>query len=108
MPIVEPPSFAAFGLIPFQINAHFMEDDFFEGHMGETRRERLQEFLEENTGPVLAIREGAWLTGSVATGELVLGGENGALLFETVDGTLSESELPTGSDLSKLLIARID
>ena len=61
MPIVSPDGFEALGLVPFQINAHFQDDDAFEGHMGETRRTRLTEFLEENEVPVLALREGAWI-----------------------------------------------
>lgn len=51
MPIVWPSSFEALGIVPFQINAHFQDDDAFEGHMGETRRTRLHEFLEENDAP---------------------------------------------------------
>ena len=48
MPIVSPEGFEGLGLVPFQINAHFQDDEAFEGHMGETRRTRLNEFLEEN------------------------------------------------------------
>jgi dipeptidase E len=61
MPIVEPDGFAALGLVPFQINPHYLDPDPASRHMGETREERLREFLEENEHPVVGLREGAWL-----------------------------------------------
>ena len=101
MPIVCPGGFEALGLVPFQINAHFQDDDAFEGHMGETRRTRLTEFLEENDAPVLALREGSWIEGR-GEGHLTLGGENGAILFSrTLDGT-TEVEHTATDDLSTL------
>lgn len=60
MPIVEPPSFRTLGLVPFQINPHYV-DVHPELHMGETRDERLRQYLEENDQPCLAMREGTWL-----------------------------------------------
>jgi dipeptidase E len=61
MPIVEPASLDALGLIPFQINPHFT-DAVIPNHGGETRSERLAEFLELNRSmPVLALREGTAL-----------------------------------------------
>jgi dipeptidase E len=61
MPIVEPASLDALGLLPFQINPHFT-DAVIPNHGGETRSERLLEFMELNrTMPVLGLREGAAL-----------------------------------------------
>ncbi|HEX8723184.1 MAG TPA: dipeptidase PepE [Pyrinomonadaceae bacterium] len=61
MPIVEPPTFDALGLVPFQINPHYT-DYHPPGHMGETRDERLGEFVHVNPGVrVIGIREGTML-----------------------------------------------
>jgi dipeptidase E len=61
MPIVEPPSLAALGLIPWQINPHYT-DAVIPDHGGETRAERLLEFIAANPGvPVIGIREGSIL-----------------------------------------------
>lgn len=61
MPIVEPPSLTALGLVPFQINPHYQDPDPASTHQGETRQERILEFLEENDEPVVALREGSML-----------------------------------------------
>nr|WP_283250928.1 dipeptidase PepE [Rhabdothermincola salaria] len=61
MPICQPPSFTALGLLPFQINLHYVDPDPESTFMGETRDERIEEFLEENDCPVLAMYEGSWL-----------------------------------------------
>jgi dipeptidase E len=61
MPIVEPRSLDALGLIPYQLNPHFT-DAVIPNHGGETRSDRLLEFMELNrTMPVLALREGTAL-----------------------------------------------
>ena len=61
MPIVEPPSLDAMGLVPFQINPHYL-DVHPEGHGGETREERILEFIEANPGmTVVGLREGSIL-----------------------------------------------
>jgi dipeptidase E len=69
MPICQPPSFAALGLLPFQINLHYFDADPASVFMGESREERIAEFLEENHCPVLAMYEGSWLrvSGHTAT-----------------------------------------
>ena len=70
MPICHPPSFAALGLVPFQINLHYIEADPASTFMGETRDERIDEFLEENDCEVLALYEGSWLRVSGETAEV--------------------------------------
>jgi dipeptidase E len=61
MPIVEPQSLNALGLIPFQINGHYLDPDPNSTHKGETREDRLREFHEENDTPVVGLREGTML-----------------------------------------------
>jgi dipeptidase E len=61
MPIVECPSLDSLGLIPFQINGHYLDADPDSTHKGETREERIREFHEENTTPVVGLREGTML-----------------------------------------------
>ena len=79
MPIVEPPTFDALNLVSFNINPHYLDPDPTSTHKGETREQRIQEFLEENNCVVVGLREGTWIRaeGSKAT----LGGQNGARLF---------------------------
>jgi dipeptidase E len=61
MPVVEPDSFTAFNLIPFQINPHYLDANPA-GHAGETREQRIEEFIEENPGIFVAgLREGTML-----------------------------------------------
>lgn len=79
MPIVQPDGFAALGLVPFQINPHYLDPDPASRHMGETREERIREFLEENATPVVGLREGTWL--SRDGDRLRLGGRVGARIF---------------------------
>ena len=80
MPVVQPPrGFGALGLVPFQINAHFT-DAHPPGFQGETRRERLAEFLAANPdATVIGLPEGDWL--EVRGAEVTLRGEFPAYLF---------------------------
>jgi len=80
MPIVQPPTFEALGLVPFQINPHYVDPAPGSTHMGETREERIREFHEENDAAVVGLREGAWL--EVGGRSLSLGGTTGARLFQ--------------------------
>ena len=94
MPIVEPPSLRALGLVPFQINPHYIDPDPNSTLMAETREERLLQFLEESETPVVALREGAMLR--VEHGTVVLKGVAGARIFRRGE---SPRELAPGSRL---------
>jgi dipeptidase E len=98
MPIVEPASFTSFGLVPFQINPHYQDPLPGSTHMGETREQRLREFLEQNDVPVLGMREGAWLRRRGSA--LQLAGLTGARLFRR---EAPPEEIPPGTDLAWLL-----
>ena len=79
MPIVQPPSFDALGLVTFQISPHYLDPDPHSTHMGETQEERIVQFLEENATPVVGLREGAMLR--VEGGSTELKGVSGARIF---------------------------
>jgi dipeptidase E len=98
MPIVQPQSFDALGLVPFQINPHYQDPAPNSTHMGETREERILQFLEEDETPVLGIREGAWIV--AAHGSVVLKGTNGARIFRR---GCEAVEAITGEDISGLI-----
>ena len=80
----EPASFKALGLVPFQLNPHYLDPDPGSTHMGETREQRLREFHEENETPVVGLREGAWLR--VEGDRATLGGTRGARIFRRGTG----------------------
>lgn len=61
MPIVYPSSFDCMGLIPFNLNPHYLDPNPELKHNGETRETRIQEFLTQNDIPVIGLREGNWI-----------------------------------------------
>lgn len=61
MPIVYPSSFDCMALVPFNINAHYLDPDPTLKHNGETRETRIKEFLTQNNIKVLGLREGNWI-----------------------------------------------
>ena len=81
MPIVQPPSFDALGLVSFQISPHFLDPDPNSTHMGETQEERIRQFLEENDTAVAGLREGAMVRAE--NGRHTLKGSSGARIFRT-------------------------
>jgi dipeptidase E len=98
MPIVQPLSLAALGLVPFQINPHYAEQE--SSPFSASRDERIGEFLRENDAPVVGLREGAWL--DVRDDSIVVGGPTGGRLF--LRGS-EPRELEPGSELGQLLKA---
>jgi len=61
MPIIDPKGFDCLGFVPFQINPHYLDKNP-EGHGGETREQRIEEFIEINPGvTVVGLREGTML-----------------------------------------------
>ncbi len=80
MPIVDPGSLEALGLIPFQVNPHYVSVSL-PGHHGETRDERLEEFAHANPDlPVIGLPEGDWIR--VAGNSIELRGPHRAMWFE--------------------------
>lgn len=98
MPIVQPDSFDSLGLVSFQINPHYLDTVPDSRHMGESREERLAEYLEEHETPVVGLREGSWIR--VADGSARLGGARPARIFRR--GRTPEECTP-GSDLAPRL-----
>ena len=98
MPIVEPESFQTLGLIPFQINPHYLDANP-EGHGGETREQRINEFLIVHPNvKVAGLREGC----------LLLLKENGLQLFGSRSLRIFQQgktprELGPGDDLNFLM-----
>lgn len=103
MPIVEPSSFESLGLIGFQLNCHYQDPPTGPRvFMGETRDERLVEFLEDNDAEVVCLREGAWL--DIEDDRVVLGGATGGKLFRR--GSAPRPLLPgeSGAGTSRWLL----
>jgi len=98
MPIIYPPSFEALGLVPFNINPHYLDPDPTSTHKGETRETRIREFHELNKPPVVGLREGSML--KVDGSRALLLGAVGGRLFQQGE---EARELSDGEDLSSLL-----
>lgn len=98
MPIVQPPSFEALGLVPFQISPHFLDPDPTSTHMGETQEERILQFLEENDTTVAGLREGAMVR--LENGSTTLKGSAGVRIFRK---GMEPVEVEPGSQLDNLL-----
>ena len=98
MPIVEPPSFRALDLVPFNINPHYLDPDPDSRHMGETRETRIREFHEMNERVVVGLREGSWL--KIDGEKARLEGSRPARIFRRA---AEPEEVQPGADVSFLL-----
>ncbi len=98
MPIVHPTSLQALGLIPFNLNPHYLDPDPDSTHKGETRATRIKEFHSYNSETVIGLREGSWI--SVKGDEMLLKGSFSARVFKR---NVNPFELETESDLRILL-----
>ena len=98
MPIMQPPSFDALQLVPFQINPHYLDPNPDSAHMGETREERIMQFHEEHDEPVLGLREGCMLR--VSNNTIQLRGTTDARLFRR---SRAPQEFQPPCDMSFLL-----
>lgn len=79
MPIVEPASFSTLNLVPFQINPHYLDKNP-DGHGGETREDRINEFMELNRDIyIVGLREGTIL--HLENNDLKLLGDRNARIF---------------------------
>ncbi len=98
MPIVEPESFRAIGAVKFQINPHYLDANPA-GHAGETREQRILEYIEANPRRwVVGLREGCMLR--LVDGKLELIGHRPMRLFRK---GVETSEVEPGANLSFLL-----
>ena len=80
MPIVYPSSFETLGIIPFNLNPHYLDPDDNSTHKGETRETRIKEFHSFNETPVIGLREGSWL--EAKNNKVILKGNLTARFFE--------------------------
>lgn len=98
MPIIEPASFDCFNLVPFQINPHYL-DAHVQGHGGETREQRINEFMAINRAiPVVGLREATALW--VEENHITLKGSRSMRLFRYGQ---EPAEFVPGADISFLL-----
>ena len=98
MPIVQPASFRAIGLVPFQINPHYLDANP-EGHAGETREQRINEYVEANRSRyVVGLREGCMLR--VTDNNIELIGSRTMRIFKK---GIETYEVAPGSDINFLI-----
>lgn len=96
MPIVYPPSFQTLGLVPFNLNPHYLDPDPTSKHNGETRETRIKEFHTQNTETVIGLREGNWIR--VLGETITVEGSHNTRIFEL---NKTPYEVPPGTLLNR-------
>jgi dipeptidase E len=102
MPIISNSNFDAIGGVPFQINPHYLDPNPDSDHRGETREQRINEFLKVSGATVLGLREGSWLR--IENGEIILKGLSDARLFKLREEPIELSPGENGQNISKFLL----
>ncbi len=98
MPITEPKSFKCLKVIPFQINPHYL-DAHPEGHGGETREQRINEYLVVNNKMYVAgLREACLF--KIKNNDIKLVGERKLRVFRH---NVEPQELTAADDISFLM-----
>lgn len=97
MPIIYPPTFQTLGIVPFNINPHYLDPDPHSTHKGETRETRIAEFHTLYSQPVIGLREGSWI--EIKADKISLKGKLSARIFEK---DKLPYELEPDSDLTDL------
>lgn len=101
MPIINPGSFAALGFFPFQINPHYYNVSV-PGFNGETRDQRLEEFLQLNPQvSIVALPEGTALL--LQNGSLQLSGCTAGFVLTNKNNALEKTTIDQGNELNYLL-----
>jgi dipeptidase E len=98
---MQPLSFEALALVPFQISPHYLDPDPTSTHMGETQEQRILQYLEENEEPVVGLREGSMLR--VEGDDITLKGPHSARVFRCGEQPV---EAGSGTNLRELLFQR--
>lgn len=97
MPIIYPQGFKTMGIVPFNLNVHYMDPESGSTHKGETRETRIKEFHTINTQPVVGLREGSWL--ELKENKITLKGNLPARIFKSEK---LPYEIESGSNLTDL------
>ncbi len=101
MPIIEPESFRALNFFPFQINPHYY-NVVIEGHNGETRDQRLTEFVKLNKdSKVVCLPEGTALL--LMKGKLQFVGDRPGVLMRNTGGEMQKVDIQVNEDISRLM-----
>ena len=98
MPILEPESFGSFGFFPFQLNPHYY-NVVMEGFNGETRDQRLEEYLKANAGKkIMALPEGTWL--QLQNEKVIFDGIAQGVMMSREEGQTIHRIIQPGSNLN--------